>query len=297
MDTSKVFSALIPACLLFLTSAQASQEKHPDTISPNVIYGDDNRIDYYQISDVFTRSAADATVALIRNSAIQVQGDLATIHTVSYGQAKTLCKSEPFYDQETAAICTGFLVNSDTIVTAGHCISSQTSCLNTKFVFDFKLNSPSETAVRTLPSDRVFGCKQLIYSQSKTDGADFAVVTLDRAVTHVQPLNLNLTGMIQVGDALTVLGFPSGLPLKVAAGASVRKVLPQYFQANLDTFGGNSGSPVVNTITGQIEGILVRGEQDFVMENGCHVSKRCADDACRGEDVTLLNQVAPYLSH
>lgn len=295
MNTSKIVYALI-AVLFFIEVPAHAKPGSSDKIKAKVIYGSDNRIDYYQIPDAFTRSAADTAVALIRNSAITIEGDTAKIQTVSYGQSKSLCKSEPFYDQETAPICTGFLVNPDTIVTAGHCISNQTSCLNTKFVFDFKLNDASETAVRSVPSRSIFGCKQLIYSQSRVDAADFAVVKLDRPVTHIQPLNINLGGMIQVGDPLMVLGFPAGLPLKVAAGASVRHVLPQYFQANLDTYGGNSGSPVLNTITGKIEGILVRGEQDFVTVNGCHVSKRCDDGACRGEDVTLINQVAPYIS-
>ena len=36
-----------------------------------------------------------------------------------------------------------------------------------------------------------------------------------------------------------------------------------YFTANLDTYRGNSGSPVFNAITHKVEGVLVRGEQDF----------------------------------
>ncbi|WP_420540401.1 S46 family peptidase (plasmid) [Paenibacillus polymyxa] len=46
-----------------------------------------------------------------------------------------------------------------------------------------------------------------------------------------------------------------------AVGAAVRDNPPNaFFVANLDTYGGNSGSPVFNSDTHEVEGILVRGE-------------------------------------
>ena len=65
-----------------------------------------------------------------------------------------------------------------------------------------------------------------------------------------------------------------------------------YFVANLDTYGGNSGSAVFNTDTGLVEGILVRGENDFVYSNGCRVSNVCPAPGCRGEDVTKISELA-----
>ena len=101
----------------------------------------------------------------------------------------------------------------------------------------------------------------------------------------------------QIGDPLVVIGHPAGLPLKVADGANVRSIglSGQHFVANLDTYGGNSGSAVLNGVTGDVEGILVRGEMDFIYQNGCRVSNRCLNDSCRGEDVTLFERVIPYL--
>ena len=66
---------------------------------------------------------------------------------------------------------------------------------------------------------------------------------------------------------------------------------PGYFVANLDTYGGNSGSAVFNAKTGVIEGILVRGENDYVYKGNCRVSNVCASDGCRGEDVTKLSAI------
>jgi len=70
--------------------------------------------------------------------------------------------------------------------------------------------------------------------------------------------------------------------------------------ANLDTFGGNSGSAVFNAETGEVEGILVRGENDYVWsdENGsrCRVPQQCTNDACRGEDVTRITNIKTLMN-
>jgi hypothetical protein len=62
--------------------------------------------------------------------------------------------------------------------------------------------------------------------------------------------------------------------------------------ANLDTYGGNSGSPVFNATNHQVEGILVRGENDFVTNGSCYVSLVCPTTGCRGEDVTRCSEWA-----
>ena len=67
-----------------------------------------------------------------------------------------------------------------------------------------------------------------------------------------------------------------------------------FFRANLDTYGGNSGSPVFNSDTHQIEGLLVRGETDFVMlgpPNNCNVSTVFPDTGGDGEDCTRTTQL------
>ncbi len=90
-----------------------------------------------------------------------------------------------------------------------------------------------------------------------------------------------------------VIGHPAGLPTKVSGGAKVRDAGPTgHFVANLDTYGGNSGSAVFNAKTGLIEGILVRGEIDYTWRGGCKVSNTCADDGCRGEDVTKISALS-----
>ena len=51
-----------------------------------------------------------------------------------------------------------------------------------------------------------------------------------------------------------------------------------------------SGSPVFNSDTHEVEGILVRGETDFVTQGSCRVSLVCPSSGCRGEDCTRTTE-------
>ncbi len=95
-----------------------------------------------------------------------------------------------------------------------------------------------------------------------------------------------------------VLGHPSGLPTKFADGANVRdNSLAPSFLANLDTYGGNSGSPVFNAQTREVEGILARGEADFVIRKKCRASLVCprSSNECAGEVVVRTAEFRPLL--
>ncbi len=74
---------------------------------------------------------------------------------------------------------------------------------------------------------------------------------------------------------LYVIGHPSGLPTKVADGAQVCTQKGTHFSANLDTYGGNSGSAVFNAKTNEVVGILVRGANDYTYDMG----RRCTISA------------------
>ena len=75
--------------------------------------------------------------------------------------------------------------------------------------------------------------------------------------------------------------------------------MTSFFVCNLDTYGGNSGSPVFNSSTHELEGILVRGETDFIVtENGCRKSNVCPQNdpnfVCRGEDCTRSTEFGDF---
>jgi len=118
-------------------------------------------------------------------------------------------------------------------------------------------------------------------------------VQLDRKVLGRTPVTIRSAGKIPDGEPLFVIGHPCGLPQKFADGAVVRSNHPAaFFVANLDTYGGNSGSPVFSGKTYQLEGLLVRGQKDFVSTGHCNVSMVFPTTGAGGEDVTRSTEWA-----
>ncbi len=259
--------------------------------SDKVIYGDDDRLDIYQVSNDRLLKLADSTVGLFQGYNVVITGDKAKLTTKSYAQGYNLCKEEPFYEQVTGAFCSGSLVAPDIIMTAGHCVESMDACRTIKFVFGFAVKTAG-VMPDTVPAGEVYGCSELIGREEAGSGADWALIRLDRNVADHAALQYNTQDTLKNGDELFVIGHPAGLPTKIAGGSTVRDASPEgYYVANLDTYGGNSGSAVFNAKTGVVEGILVRGETDYVYKDGCRVSNVCSSTGCRGEDVTKLSSI------
>lgn len=263
-------------------------------INTRVIYGDDNRVDLYAAPD-YWKSKSDSTVALMKaTNLVDLGNGKAKVGGANFGEAYGLCTAEPFREQRSAAFCSGSLVAPDIVMSAGHCLRTANDCNNVRFVFGFALKKEGSQPDEVSTSE-IYGCKEIIKTEENSNGADFSLVRLNRPVTGHEPLPLRRQGAPAVGDNLVVIGHPAGIPSKVSGGAKVRTVKDAYVVANLDTYGGNSGSAVFNLESGLIEGILVRGETDFVFKNGCRISNVCPNEGCRGEDVTRVDRVLPYL--
>jgi hypothetical protein len=261
--------------------AQAAKDRQ------RVIYGVDDRKDLYRVTSAKVRKSAASVVALVKKRDLARQPDGSFVLATSSFQADyQLCGSEPFVNQPLGCFCSGFLVAPDVIASAGHCVKSAQDLADIRFVFGFRMND-AQIAQTTFPADDVYAGVSLIGRQLAADGTDWALVRLDRAVIGRTPVPLRTSGKVSATAKLFVIGHPCGLPQKYAPGARVRdNSRVPYFVANLDTYGGNSGSPVFNASNYKVEGILVRGENDFVSNGSCYVSLVCPSTGCRGEDVT-----------
>ncbi|MEZ0392803.1 MAG: trypsin-like peptidase domain-containing protein [Pseudobdellovibrionaceae bacterium] len=288
---------LLVALLVSCAKKPASEPKSKEIekqIDAQLIYGDDHRLENYQASEAY-RTLAASTVALVKSSGLVARSGGYQLFGSNYGDSYHLCPSEPYREQTSGAFCSGSLVGPDLVMTAGHCVTSASDCADVRLVFDFAVHSASSGEQRNFTQDEVYRCQQILARQQTSDGADYAILRLDRKVAGRSPLKVRRRGVASVGDPLVVIGHPAGIPQKIAGGASVRSVSSQHFVANLDTYGGNSGSSVFNARTREIEGILVRGDTDFQWTGACSVSNRCADNGCRGEDVTRIDQVLSFI--
>lgn len=278
-------STLLVSSLVTLSTSALANVK--------VIYGEDNREDVFESSNSLHVELSESTAAMVPNYKIK---ELNSYEVELGGQTleeRGICASERFAAQPTAANCSGFLVDKDKLVTAGHCIKTQSDCDGSSWVFNYKVEYADQSKVVVAKSD-VYKCKKIISQSldSQTEN-DYALIELEKVVEDKKPLKFRTQGKPSVGDSIVVIGHPTGLPTKISAGAKIRSVNDVFFVANLDTYGGNSGSAVFNATTGVIEGILVRGAQDYKYdrEQGCQVSNTLGDDAGRGEDVTLITNI------
>ncbi|MFN7453633.1 MAG: trypsin-like peptidase domain-containing protein [Pseudobdellovibrionaceae bacterium] len=290
--------------ILLVSCGQSPDDGAPEGSDPRtdrrdletkVIYGSDDRKDLYQVNENLWKNKARSTVALIKNSDLRSRGNLFDVSADSYGSQQNLCRTEPFYDQPAGAFCSGSLVAPNIIMTAGHCLRSASDCGSTSFVFDYAVLASGQYP-NSVSSAQVYRCKRILVSQVLNSGYDYALVEIDRSVSDRSPLNLSPKAVLSQGEPLTVIGHPSGLPTKVASGGRVRKVTGTHYVTDLDTYGGNSGSAVFDSQNGEVIGILVRGENDFLNQGNCTVSNRCAQESCRGEDVTRIDVVKRELA-
>lgn len=301
---STLLRRVLGLCALSAGLVACAEATH-DTQAPTsestgeLVYGADDRIEAYNITSPIDARVAASTVALVDNSAVAWTGvDYQLALGSSFASSYNLCASEPFRDQPNPAYCSGFQVGPDLIATAGHCIDA-TSCGSTTFVFGFQMLDASTVRGRFASND-VYRCAEVV-ARAETSTLDYAVVRVDRAIVGHDALELRRSGTVASGTPVAVSGHPAGLPLKVAGGATVRgNSAADYFESNLDTYGGNSGSPVYDATTGVVEGILVRGNTDFVLtgrgRNRCYVSNTCSDAGCPGyEDVTRSTRFANFV--
>ncbi len=284
------FSLLALAVLAFAMTAVASDKQI------KVIYGDDNRLDVFESPNEAYVTLSRSTAAMIPNTSMRTQADQTTISGPTM-VSRGFCADERFSHQITAAMCSGFLVGDKYLVTAGHCIKTDFDCSANKWVFDYKVDDAAQSGV-TVASDSVYSCKRIISRSLETlSQDDYAYIELDRVVTDRAPLTFRKTGKINTGDEILVIGHPTGLPTKITDGAKVRALKGKFFTANLDTYGGNSGSAVFNATTGVVEGILVRGETDYISDSrGCRASNICPENGCRGEDVTYITNIKELMN-
>ncbi len=273
--------------LLFTTQVFAVGEK--------VIWGIDNRKDVFEVSNSLHVELARSTAGMVSTHYINDIGNgYYSLIGRTVGDAMNLCSSEPFVNQMAAANCSGFLVGDDLLVTAGHCVDTQYKCKNYKWVFDFKMDGPNQFN-NQFSEDQIYGCKEIIETiyEGRRGKKDHALIRLDRKVVGRTPLQFRRSGKIAQGADLVVIGHPSMMPTKISDGGNViGNYSSLYFETNLDTFKGNSGSAVFDANTGLLEGILVRGANDYVPRGNCYIRNYCTNSSCRmKEEVTRITNI------
>lgn len=254
------------------------------------IYGDDNRLLISEVESDYQKELARSVLAQIPKWRVTSEDSSSiSIETKSLEKGLNFCPDEKFSSLPIVSSCTAFLVAPNLILTAGHCIKDKYDCKNNYWAFDYddSKDFSESKGIISFQKDNLVSCEQLI-STSQNVKLDYALIRINREVTDRLPLKLRRSGTLDKKDSLFVIGHPMGLPKIVADKADILDNSLNYtFTTNADTYSGNSGSPVINPATHLVEGILVRGDEDFDLDSdlSCKRSFHCDFKNCKGETV------------
>ena len=292
-----------------LVARTASKEK--------ALYGMDERMDFYEVVQKHQQLIGEGAVdpphpkweeacqavgmLVLRTKLTKTASGDFVVDSNTYGPINGLCedpKKERFWHQPAArALGTGFLIGDNLVCTASHVVKDWMPVEEVRMIFDYELDTSQVPAVVKVKKENVLEFKKVrarsLPLAPKEEGEDWAVLELQKTTTR-KPLKLG-AGKPKLNTAVYAIGHPGGLPLKVAPGGLVREEInpKKCFIASVDATQGNSGSPVFNFDTHLVEGILVRGNDDFValVPNGhCQVAV-LIDDNYSGEGICSISVI------
>lgn len=306
-DDAALDAALGRALAAEATAAAAADpgpaQGAPDDAAPRrvALFGpsDDRRDPWPSLPQDSARAAilahARRTCYLIGAGAVAARRDgRVRLHRTNYGDYHGLCPDEPFRDQpivierdgEAAGGYgyTGYLVGPRHVLTCWHgwehyAYRPQVAVFG--YALGAQAGEPTDRAdaevVPLSPYPRAQPKPPEASSRAMPD--DWALLELERPVEFLGPLTAPRLDAPRTGRAVYALGFPCGLPLKLADRARILGADQGSFRADLDTFTGNSGSPVFDAHTHALLGLVVeaqKGEGDFEASpaRGCYVANR-----------------------
>ena len=261
---------------------------------------------------------ADATAGMILKSNIHGLGN--RVSAIFYRHPPLdpgfFCPLRDFSSQGMAADCSGVLIASDLLLTAGHCVDSQAACSNSVWVFGYAVEGEEQRGqwhddFFFVDREQLYGCKEivaksyrnrsflnglrflgpLVASGDNLFDRDYALVRLEREVKGRRPISLRTMGQPALDQGVFVIGHPRGLPLKISSlGEVVQDRGRGLAGINIYGIGGLSGAPVVNADTGLLEGIAIRSFDSHVWDDelSCYHQEK-------GDGVSILFQRITYI--
>lgn len=275
-------------------------------LSTSITHASDKAI-YGNINMQFISSNTQSTVAQLSKGVAYIspriyhfeQGNGRTlIAGYSLREGVNLCSDEKFsHHISRSGSCTGFLIAPDILLTAGHCISTPSTCENMNIAFGVTQNKETQSGFLISNQD-VYRCSKVL-KYSNEPVSDYSIVKLDRKVKNRHIFSLGNDELMKKGSQAFMIGHPMGLA-QIHSGAApvVNSNDPHFLKITLDSFGGNSGGPVIDAKTNKVIGLLIRGASDFQTKPG----KNCSNFAKYPEDgygewVYRINQVKTILKN
>ncbi len=204
-----------------------------------------------------------------------VTQDFAAAHQRPVGQLQWNSNLADIYDNpgDVSGVrwCSGTLVSHNLFLTAGHCfdqnpngwtvpridgtnnpISSEEIASIMHINFNYQVD-PSGN----LRTEEEFKIVELV--EYRLDGLDYAVVRLAGNPGSSFGIGKIAAGDADVGDMLAIIGHPAGVPKRIEAGPLTSFDGDRLRYNDIDTLGGNSGSAIWQSPSGEIVGVHTNG--------------------------------------
>ncbi len=262
----------------------------------NAIYGKDNRSFISLLTQSKVLNQAKSVAMIVSEDLLVKRMGGMVLLGAPLKETLNLCADERFAKKPSSIACTGFLVKSNLLLTAGHCIVDESDCKTKKILFEV-LDSSTKlfSSERKLISNQIFSCKKIV-GHSSDEAGDFSLIELDREALGRDPLVLNEKSSEKKPNHVYMIGHPYGLSLMYSQSALVDGLESELqIKASLDSFEGNSGSPVFNSETRKVEGILINGQDDlyFDSQNKCY--RNSVYNGAGGEGILKISSILPFL--
>lgn len=288
----QILFTLILSCF-YLQNVQAQL---PVQNTPQAIYGKDERQFISRFTEKNLRKLSESVAMIVPGDSLSSRWltSLIKAEKLSEKSMVNLCLDEKFSNHHSLNSCTGFLIGPDLVASAGHCFMSADDCSNKRIVFEVTAKNEVESGYK-VQNHKIYECQEIVKS-ALSEETDYAVIRLKSKVYGRKPLKLKSlkAAPLANGEKVFMIGHPLGLPQVLSKSAKVVETENEhFFKATLDSFEGNSGSPVFNARTLEVEGILVRGEEDFVenAEGQCRRYKTYEEESGKGESITKIQDL------
>ncbi len=182
----------------------------------------------------------------------------------------------PFGDELSLAEGTAFVVSDKLVLTTAHNITFNgqrpltAEEISKKIgrlyvVFGYQQISQNQTQT-TFPHKDVYQI-DAVWRYKYGENDDWALLKLNRKIENRPPLNA-FSSSITLGTQLYMLGYPSGLPLKITMQGEVKNnTEAHFFETDLRAFVGNSGSLIFELSTQKIIGMHLSRHRDYILKS------------------------------
>jgi hypothetical protein len=285
--------ALSAGALAFACSGEPAGQLA--TLEQPIVYGADDRADFYELAADARASIANSAVALVPRQWLALDGERVQIQAPRWGELEGLCPGEPFADQPAPAFCSGVLVDWDLVLTGGHCVDLLAP-QDLVVVMGFYYEAPGVLAVA--PDDVLEPIEVVAFEHGQAGDEprlDYGWLRVARSAPwQRRPAPIRSSPQpLPLATPLVVMASAGGTPLKLDFGATVqdpREGPLDYFVADSDTTRGSSGAGAFDEALA-LTGVLARGGEDFVRtDEGCRVTRVETDATNPGEQYTYATR-------